>query len=49
LVVSFYPYWLVLPIGFFLVLFLICSMINMHNKIHLIKSRVDVMPNRGAT
>ena len=31
------------------VLFLICSMVNMHNGIHLIKSRVDVMSNRGAT
>ena len=39
----------VLPTGFFLVLFLICSMVNMHNEIHPIKYRVDVMPNGGAT
>ena len=38
------PYWLVLPTYFFLVLFLICSMVNMHNGIHPIKSHVNLMP-----
>jgi hypothetical protein len=31
------------------VLFLIRRMVNMHNGIHLIKSRINVMPNGGAT
>ena len=43
------PCWLVLPGGFFLVLFLICSMVNMHNKIHPIQSRINLMPNGGAS
>ena len=41
--------WLVLPTGLFLVLFLIYSMVNMHNGIHPVKSPIDLMPNRGAT
>jgi hypothetical protein len=43
------PCWLVLPTGFFLVLFLICSMVNMHKGIHMIKSCIDLMPKGGAT
>jgi hypothetical protein len=39
----------VFPLGFFLVLLLIYRMVNMPNGIHLIKSRVDLMPNGGAT